>query len=167
MNILLNFGRKTSIMKQCCGCNKGCKKGELERVHCCKAKLCQGCFDCPNCPNCGKPNKSMHKTVRNRGSMRELEENDIDNADDKQFGLTPFEQAIQLQDTYLIQGMCDRMLFSSDKKKAMSMAIRSGNADTISFLKKSRFPFDYHIPLDLMDEFGYLDQYQARMLLDL
>ena len=166
MNILLNFGRKTSIMEQCCGCNGGFNKEEL--VFCCEGKLCQGCFDYyTNCPNCGKPTESMHKTVRNRGSMRDLEKNNVDNADDKEFGLTPFEQAIQLQDTYLIEGMCDRMLFSSNKKKAMDMAIRSGNPDTIGFLKKSGFPFDYQTPLHLIDEFEYLDQYQARMILDL
>tara|TARA_R110000851_G_scaffold128537_3_gene261030 strand:- start:370 stop:873 length:504 start_codon:yes stop_codon:yes gene_type:complete len=167
MNILLNFGRKTSIMEQeqCCGCNRGCNKEEL--VSCCEGKLCPECFDYDtNCPNCDKPNKSMHKTVRNKGSMYDLEKNE-GNADDKQFGLTPFEQAIRNQDTYLIQGMCDRMLFSSDKKKAMDMAIRSGNPDAIGFLKNSGFPFDYQTPLHLIDEFEYLDQYQARMLLDL
>ena len=92
MNILLNFGRKTSIMEQeqCCGCNRGCNKEEL--VSCCEGKLCPECFDYDtNCPNCDKPNKSMHKTVRNKGSMYDLEKNE-GNADDKQFGLTPFEQ---------------------------------------------------------------------------
>ena len=94
MNILLNFGRKTSIMekKQCLVCNEGFDEEKL----------------------------------------------------------------------YLIEEMHGRMLFSSDKKKAMSMAIRSGNTEIILFLKNAGFPFDH-----LIDEFEYLRQYQIRMLLDL
>ena len=155
-------------MYQCFGCNGAFSKKDLEKKCC--VLLCVECSGlCKKCENCKKPLQfTMQQTVRERGSIHQLLERSPDqNCDEEEFERTAFDEAVLLGDIYFLKKLKKEGFISSNRKRTMDIAIRSGNTDIISFLKHNCFPFNYQTTLHLIDEFEYLDQYLASLMLDI